>query len=339
MASDEKLVITAIRDMSQEGFIATSLKRSGWSVIYRATSNSGLSEKLLEYPAALLLLSDDFGFNHGLHQGRAITIRGRSHRVKEPSPLNPQSDFEVAEMIRTQEADLTVRYISATKAEVIAISSVGGHAGATSVAITIAEQIGQLGRTVLLVDGNRIYPKIASHFQLHNIRGGITSTEYGFSICEATDLQSLTMLAEQAEKFEQVILDLGPHSLARAGGQRVEDLLRSWAINSQAREIIVARDESRFRGEISQILGSEKSSSLEGEVALFLLPEKILGRRDRKRFIEERGEFFNNQVDILSRDQRSIAKMESAHSTLHLSAPQSLINGDIARYLQRERYS
>lgn len=339
MASDEKVVITAIRDMGQEGFIATSLKRSGWSVIYRATSNSGLSEKLLEHPAALLLLSDDFGYINGFHQGRVITIRGRSHRVEEPSPLNPQSDFEVAEMIRTQEVDLTLRHISATTAQVIAISSVGGHAGATTSAITIAEQISQSGRNVLLVDGNRIYPKIASHFQLHNIRGGIISTEYGFSICEVTDLESLTTLSEQAGKFEHVILDLGPHSLARVGGQRVEDLLQSWALNSQAREIIVARDESRFRAEISRILENEGSSGLRQETSLFLLPAKILGRRERKRFIEERRELFNNQVDILSRDQRSIAKMESAHSTLYLSAPQSLINGDIARYLQRERYS
>lgn len=339
MASDEKVVITAIRDMSQEGFVATSLKRSGWSVIYRATSNSGLSEKLLEHPAALLLISDDFGDFNGLHQGRVITIRGRSHRVEEPSPLDPHNDFELAEMIRTQESELTLRHISATTAKVIAISSVGGHTGATTMAITVAEQIGQSGGTVLLVDGNRIYPKIAQHFQVHNIRGGIISTEYGFSICEATDLQSLTALAEQAGKYEHIVLDSGPHSLAKAGGQRVEDLLQSWALNSRAREIIMARDESRFRTEIFQLLGSEGSSSLRREVTLFLLPEKILGRRERKRFIEERGALFNNQVDILSRDQRSIAKMESAHSTLHLSAPQSLINGDIARYLQRERYS
>lgn len=339
MDSDEKIVITAIRDMSQEGFIATSLKRSGWSVIYRATSNSGLSEKVLEYPAALLLISDDFGEIKGLHQGRVITIRGRSHRVEEPSPLDPHNEFELTEMIRTQESDRTSCHISATTAKVIAISSVGGHTGATTMAITLAEQISQLGSPVLLVEGNRIYPKIAQHFQVHNIRGGIISTEYGFSICEATDLQGLTTVAKQAEKFEHVVLDLGPHALARAGGQRLEDLLHSWALNSRAKEIIVARDETRYRAEISHILASEGSSGLQRKAALFLLPAKILGRRERKRFIEERGELFHNQVDILSRDQRSIERMESAHSTLNVSAPQSLINGDIARYLERERYS
>jgi Mrp family chromosome partitioning ATPase len=338
MASDEKLVITAIRDMSQEGFIAASLARSGWKVIYRATSLMALREKVIEFPEALLLASDDFGDLSGMNKERCIELRGRSHPLTTSSSLDPQNDFELAEIIRSREAHAPTQHISATSADVIAISSIGGRTGATTIAITIAEQISRLGKSVLLVEGNRIHPTIAYHFQIHNIRGEIAQSQYGFSICEATNLQSLSVLAQEANHYDCIVVDMGPACLAINGGQRVEDLLQSWTEHSRARFLISARDDERSSSEVIRYLDREQSSQLSPK-AIFLTASKIHSGRERKKFIEEARRQFGCPVEIMSRDIRSVEKMEKSHSTLYVSAPQSPIAGEIARYLERERYS
>lgn len=339
MASDEKLVITAIRDMSQEGFIAASLARSGWKVIYRATSLTALREKLIEFPEALLLASDDFGDLSGVNRERCIEFRGRSHPLTASSSLNPQSDFELAEIIRSREAHAPTQHISATSAHVIAISSVGGRTGATTFAITIADQISRLGKSVLLVEGNRIHPTIACHFQIHNIRGGIAQSQYGFSICEATNLQSLNVLAQEANNFDFIVVDMGPMSLAIDGGKRVEDLLKSWTEHSRARVLISARDDVRSSSDLTRYLERDQSSPHLSQRTIFLTPSKTHSGRERKKLIEEASRLFGCPVEVMSRDGRSVEKMEKSHSTLHVSAPQSPLAGDIARYLERERYS
>jgi len=339
MDSDAKLVVTAIRDMEQEGFIAASLRRSGWKVLYRATSATALKAKISEYPTALLLYSDDFGDINEIHPGPSIQLRGRSHPLTASSSLNPQSDLELAELIRAQGSATKTRHISATSAKVIAISSIGGGTGTTTLAITIAEQLAQTGRKVLLVDGNRFHPRIAHHFQLHNIRGEITETQYGFSIYEATDLQGLNALASQANLFQSIVIDLGSISAAKVGGQRIEDLILTWAINSRARGLITARDDEFSIDQITRYLGQEERALSPGEVAIFLAPSKILSRRERKQVSEERSMLLATQVNIFSRDLRSVEKMEKSHSTLNVSSPSSPIIGDVARYLERERYS
>lgn len=339
MAEAEKLVITAIRDMKQEGFIAASLKRSGWSVIYRATSPIALKEKLLEFPTALLLLSDDFGAIDGAHQGRVIHLRGRAHPLIATSTLDPQSDFELAEIIRSQDTDQKVKHISATTAKVFAVSALHGRTGATTIAITLAEQLAQLGQPVLLVDANRIYPRLAEHFQIHNIRGEVRETRYGFSILEATQVKDLDSLAHQADHFSQIVVDLGAIRLARSGGQRVEDLVREWCRNSGAVSIFTARHDPRSSEELRDQLQAEASSPSAIDKTTFLATSKMLSRRERGKLLKECNESYPTHVEILSRDLRSIEKMEMSHSTLNFSAPQSPIVADIARYLQGERYS
>jgi hypothetical protein len=294
---------------------------------------------LIEFPEALLLASDDFGDFDWMSMERCIQLRGRSHPLTASSSLNPQSDFELAEIIRARDSHSSRRHISATSAQVIAISSVGGRTGATTIAITIADQLSRLGRSVLLVEGNRIHPKIAYHFQMHNIRGEISQTQHGFSICEATNLHGLNLLAEEANKYDFIVVDVGPTSLTINGGQRVEELLKSWTEHSCARSLISARDDERSRGEVTQYLERERSSPHSSPTTIFLTQSKMLSGRERKKLIEERGQLYGSSVEILSRDIRSIEKMEKSHSTLNLSAPQSPITGDIARYLERERYS
>ena len=320
--------------MAQEGFIAASLRRSGWSVLYRATSIDALKRKLPEFPTALLIASDDFGDIGGLEPARYIQLRGRSHPINSSSNHNPQSEFELAELIRAQVSDESKPHIAATSAKVFAVSSISGYSGATPIAITVAEELSRSSNSVLLVEGNQMSPRIASHFQMHDIRGQVTSTHHGFSLCEVTDLQSLTWLAQESNSFDSLVIDLGAIPLAKQGGRRVGDQLKSWVSNSRARYLITARDDERSHREILRHL--EESRLRDScEVTVFLALSKILSRKERKKLMEERTNQYGTSVEIMSRDLRSIEKMEREHSTLKVSAPQSPITGDIARYLLR----
>lgn len=339
MAEEERVALTAIRDMSQEGFIATSLQRLGWKVAYRATSLANLKEKLSEFPEALLLISDDFGDLSEIHPGQLIKLRGKSHPAAVPSSLDPQSEFELGEIIRERDSRKTVQYVSATSAEVIAISSIGGQTSSTVAAITVAELISQTGVSVLLVEGNRFQPKIAFHFQQHNIRGEITATQFGFSLGEATDLASLQKLAQAANSFDFIIVDLGPAIEARAGGLRVEDLLISWTVHSRARRILIASDDEFSTHEVRRYLAGMGNAGQPLEVSVLLTSSRLASRKERKRLIEERSGLYGASIGFLSNDPRSIERMEKAHSTLSLIAPASPILGDIAQYLERGRYS
>jgi len=147
------------------------------------------------------------------------------------------------------------------------------------------------------------------------------------------------LMASQANHFQSIILDMGSTSAARDGGQRVEDLTLMWAINSHAREVITARDDDFSLDQIKRYLAHERRALKQGESSIFLTPSKVLSRRERKEVIGERSKLLATEVEILTRDLRSIEKMENSHSTLNLSSPSSPIVRDIARYLERGRYS
>ena len=336
---EEKIAITAIRDMAQEGFIAATLTRIGWNVIYRATSLNALHQKLPDFPGALIFISDDFGEVASGYENQWISLRGRSHPISSRSQLDPHSDFELEELIRSREPQRSIQHIPATTSHVIAISSIGGRTGATSIAITMADQISREGKSVLLVEGNRIHPRISFHFQAHNIRQQISLTQYGFSILEATDGAGIHLLSKEANKYDFIVVDLGPANIAQEGGQRAEDLLSTWVKNSRAKFLLTARDGEKTSGDISHFIENQLRLSSSIDITLALIPSKVLNKREQRRLIEDRGEFHGVLVDVLSKDWRSLEKMESAHSTLALISPKSPLVGDIARYLERGRYS
>ena len=339
MADEERIAITAIRDMNQEGFIAASLQRSGWKVIYRATSPAVLQERLPEFPSALVLSSDDFGYFEVGQSNRLIELRGRSQPSGGLSQLDPRSDFEVEEIIRSHATSTISTHIPATTAKVTTVASIGGRSGATSVAITSADYLSQRGSSLILVEGNRLSPRIAYHFQIHNIREEIARTQYGFSISEATDLESLHSFAHEADNFDEIVLDLGSATMAQVGGRRAEDLLGSWSNNSRARILLTARDDEKSKGEISQFVLREQSLRQVLDLTVILLPSKLLNRRERKKLIDERSDIYGVPVEVISRDPRAIEKMELAHSTLTFTSPKSQLLRDIAPHLERGRYS
>ncbi len=325
--------------MAQEGFIAASLIRNGWKVIYRATALEALREKLPHLANALILISDDFGTIEQNPSNRWIYLRGRSQSVENKSEIDPKSDFELEEIIRAHQSQALTLHIPATLSKVIAISSLASRSGATTFAIAIAEQLSQKGKSVLLVEGKQTFPRICFHFQAHNIREQITMTRFGFSILEVSDIQALHVLAQSADTFDFIVLDLGGANNAQPGGQRVEDLLNNWVINSRARIFLTARDCEQSRIDISRYTERIRSERSSLDYTLILSPTKILSKREQQRMMDEGSERYGIRVDIATRDQRALEKMESSHSTLALSSPKSPLVRDVARYLERERYS
>jgi len=337
--SDEKIVITAIKDMAQESFIAAALLRLGWKVVYRATSERTLSERISEYPGALVIASDDFGEVKNGDPGESIILRGRSHPRGLQAHLNPQSDFELEEILRTRKSLKSERCIPATSATVITIASLGGFTGATTLAISIADHLSRLGKSLLLVDGNRFFPKIASHFQRHNIREQISEIDLGFSLFEARDVEGVLSLARAADNFDFIVIDYGPANIARDGGLRSEDLLFSWLKSSRAKTLLIAREDNQTRRALDQYLAQYGPQHGASPLTLLLTPSKIISGREAHRLLVEARRIYGVDVDLFSRDGRAVEKMENHHSTIALTSPKSPLLRDIARYLERERYS
>jgi two-component sensor histidine kinase len=85
MDNPNRFAITAIGDAKGEGFIAASLERQGWQVLYRALAANELTQFLdtLDLQEATLFTSGDFasGSTHYLRNLKS-TIKEIHHRVK-----------------------------------------------------------------------------------------------------------------------------------------------------------------------------------------------------------------------------------------------------------------
>ncbi len=330
MAESERLAVTAIRDMHQEGFIAATLTRLGWKVIYRAISPEGLNEFLANNQEALVVQSDDFAQNSMTGSSESILIRGRSLPCVDMATADPQSDFELEELLRNRKSERAEDqfFISATATPILSIFSVGRHVGASSISIGTADFFTQQGEKVLLVDGNTAHPTLARHFTAHNIRTAPQITSAGFSLLEVSELSGLIYLNTIADQYDRIVLDVGQLQLSVPAGRRVRDQLVSWASHSHARKLICTRTDIGSFEELEQLAPQGQQWT----IALAL--SKVKSRRERKDLEAKVAEQFGVPVQSISRDSRAIENMEAQNTTLAIASPKSILLGEIARSLE-----
>ena len=330
MAESERCAVTASRDMHQEGFIAASLTRLGWKVIYRATSPEGLQDFLSNNPEALVVQSDDFSQTSLNSSTESVLIRGRSLAIEDMATTNPRTDFELEELLRNRKSERAEEpfFISATSTPIISISSVGRHIGTTSISINVADLLSQQKEKVLLVDGNTAHPTLARHFSVHNIRTAPQVSSAGFALFEVNDIAGLVHLNSIADQYDAIVIDLGQLQLSYPVGRRVKDQLVSWASHSHARQLICTRTDIRSLEELELIAPQSPHWSV------VLALSKVISRRERKVLEAKISERFDVPVQSISRDSRAIENMEAQNSTLANAAPKSILLGEIARSLE-----
>lgn len=330
MAESERWAITAIRDMHQEGFIAASLTRLGWKVIYRATSPEGLDEFLTNNQEALVVQSDDFAQAFLTRPTESVLIRGHSLPSEDSATADPRSDFELEELLRNRKSERAEEqfFISATTTPILSIFSVGRHVGASSISISTADFFTQQGEKVLLVDGNTAHPTLARHFSAHNIRTAPQITSAGFSLFEVSELSGLVNLNTIANQYDTIVIDAGQLQLSFPAGRRVRDQLVSWTSHSHARQLICTRTD------IASLEELEQATPQGQQWTIALALSKVISRRERKNLETKVADQFGVPVQSISRDSRAIEKMEAQNTTLAVASPKSILLGEIARSLE-----
>jgi cellulose biosynthesis protein BcsQ len=332
----ELLAITAIKDMEQEGFIAAALNRSGWKVVYRATSPELLLEKLDQFKDAVLVLSDDFIDVQRIQLSNTLLLRGRSHALGREGAPEPKSDFELGELIRNRSQDAMPAkvLIPATLSRVIAFTCVQGGVGATTLAINVADQLATSGKRVLLVDANSAAFSISEHFEVHDIRTQARELTETLSLFEVSEIAQLFHLGSIAHQYDYIVIDYGPLHKPFHGGNRVSDRTLQWIAHSQGELVITVGSSHKSVDRVGRAAKSlrEFAPTLKVQVAITL--DALLSRRERSQLIGEMAARASAPVAIFSRDRKAIAVCSQHASTLQRSTPKSIINREIGQYVR-----
>jgi hypothetical protein len=336
VADHELLAITAIKDMEQEGAIAAALIRSGWRVVYRATSPVHLDENLTRFSGAVLLLSDDFVAAEKVQFEGTLLLRGRSNPLGKVGVAAPRSDFELGELLRSRSVEKTGAkvLIPATESAVIAFLPTQGGVGATTLALNVAEQISIFGKKVLLVDANINSPSISEHCEIHDIRGQAKEFLPNLSLFEISTIDELVRLAAIAGEFDFILADLGATSELSMTGARVGDRIFQWIFHSQGRYILTTGSSRKNidRAERSVMRAREIAPALKIDLAITL--DSAMSRRERLKLEADISESSSCRVATFSRDPKGISAARGRASTLMRSAPRSALSREIAQYVK-----
>ncbi len=326
--------------MEQEGAIAASLIRSGWKVVYRATSPDLLAENLERFNGAVLLLSDDFVSVEKVNFEGTILLRGRTHPLGKEGVTAPQSDFELGELLRnhSREASSAKILIPATQSKVIAFASTQGGVGTTTLALNAADQISIVGKKVLLVDANVISPAIAEHFEIHDIRSQAREFTPNLSLLEISEVTQLLHLAAIAEKFDFIVIDLGPSNNLTMMGARIGDRIFQWILHSQGQIVLTTRNFQRSIERAGRAVTSLRdiASALKIDIAITL--DLAMSRRDRIELETNTSETFSTNVVTISHDHKAARAALERGSTLQRCAPRSAINREITQFVKEGHF-
>jgi cellulose biosynthesis protein BcsQ len=332
----ENLAITAIKDVVQEGAIAASLTRLGWKVIYRATSPEILLEKLPQFTGATLLLSDDFITDEKVLFENTILMRGGSHPLGRIGIAPPLSDFALDELLRNRATEMTPEKLSiaATQSKVIALTSLQGGVGTTTLAFNFAEQVSLLGQKVLLVDADPAMPTIAELSGIHDIRTLARELTSNLSLFEISELKQLLHLSVIAAEYDLIVMDLGALGQPTSSGARVSDRTFQWVLHSRGEFILTTGSFRKSIDRAERAIKRFRDLAPAMKVTLAITLELAMSRRERMKIERETSERFSAQVATFSRDQRAIAMAREQESTLRLSAPRSALNREVTQFVR-----
>ena len=320
--------------MEHEGSIAAMLQRSGWKVMYRATSPDLLLKNLAQYPEAFLLLSDDFLDPREISRGNMAILRGRTQAISSVGVAVPKNDFELGELLRglRSEKEPVRKVVPATQRKVVALVSTQGGVGTTTLAINVADHIAALGKNVLLVDACSGRGRIAEHFGVHDIRGKLREMNTSPSLFEISELTHLIHLSEIAAQFEYIVIDLGVFTEKNFSGSRVSEQTFQWIVHSQGKVVVTSRSNQKAIDRTFQFIQKLQSTATSLAMESVITMDLPLSRRDRLKMESEVSERYLTNVLTMSRDSKSIHSAEVHGTTLRNSAPRSVINREVGRF-------
>lgn len=322
-----RCAITAIADSRTESFVAASLVRQGWDVIFRALSYPDLKRYLdqIDHLNVPVFLSPDLkGIASKPERKipREILISGR-----------PESDFEIAELLRERENPVeNVQSTIPSHLKVIAMASIGRGVGTSTLAINLAQEIALHGARTLLIDSHPRSPYLSSHTSLFGLTRGVVDSQFKVALLETpSPREAMREKLFDAEEFEYLIVDCGeiyqPSEMVH--GRRHEDAAFEWACVHGV-ELIVVRNESDGKAQMSR----ERLEEI-GRIAIKPHISHLINNCEpsqKKMLFSKRGELSALSLastSIFTKDVRSVTAMERDRSTLAQTAPKSQLRHEL----------
>lgn len=330
MDNTKNQAITAIRNITLENMIAQSLHRAGWKLIHRATSREELERVLLAHPEATLIAAEDFLSRQSRFNQKIIWVTSTT------------GEHELHTELRnlTQDSPQHPAAIAPLTTKVTVVTTVDSGVGGSALAINLAYESTQSGSNTLLLDFNSNNPYLSRYFEIQRINRSFSPTPFGFSIGEISHFSISTVMAEEINRFDHVVIDLGsvPTTKNMISGKRIHDSLARWSIQSASFLYLLAR------GEVDSILRvkekSEEIKVLASEIPMssVFITQSPSSTRERRHLRGSAKSLFSGGLYLLTSDVRNLAKAKIERAPLAVVAPKSILRREIEQ-LYRETFS
>ncbi|CAB4534529.1 MAG: hypothetical protein F2531_00095 [Actinobacteria bacterium] len=337
MAEPYRYAITAISDAQDEGFIAASLERQGWQVLYRALTADQLSNFLdtLDAEQVTIFTTSDF-------------VSGATNYLRKLKPsINeirlsaiPANDHDFSEMIRASTKEATLTWSAIPTVPIVTLSSFGRSVGTSTIALNIASELAMQGSRVLLIDAHARSAFLSPYLQIFGVNREVLRSPFGFSIFEAHSAENFATLEENIAQYEILLIDIGEvWQPARAiSGNRSEDYPFIWAAHYSTEMITISSSEGSAISEVRNSLRGLKELAIKPKITHLInnvRNHSIKERTTQQKIISDE---LHCRSIFLSRDDRALSRAKAASSTLAQSAPKSALRGEIARYCRESNW-
>lgn len=353
--SQPQIALTAIRNPESEGFIASTLFSQGWSVNFRALDCQSLLAFLKDQDGSqwVLLISTDCD---GLTEETLAYLRkvtkqlilfqssADDHSTYSNVIAVPDSSLTLIALMRgTLRSPLIRSQLqreAVRRAKVIAIGSISGGLGCTTLAINLASEIAAHNKKTALIDAHAYAPAIASLLGQRGLQQGSQPRQIapGFWAQEITRAEisdGIESLDRTTSDFDFVVIDIGVvrDLAANLSGRRWSSEALIWVSNFADELILVA---------VGDHLGIERLKTLTAELATnsikptisFLHMQRPLEKRSgghSEKFLKLVTPLRPRRILELPHDARSLHAAESEQMTLLESNEKSLLRKAIAR--------
>jgi cellulose biosynthesis protein BcsQ len=331
MDSQNKRAITAISDAQGESFIAASLERQGWEVIYRALAYTELINFFdsINNQDFTLFVDSDFptlNTNYVNSHWPQINIIILS--------TFPTNDHDLSEIIRGGSKVISQNWSKLPSIPILTFTSLGRSVGTSTIALNVAAELSEMGSEVLLIDAHLRSPFLSPYLQKFGVNREVARTEFGFSIFEASNEEGFALVEQEMARYQYLLIDLGEiwQPAKAISGVRAEDYAFTWATHFSTDLISISSQPNRTLGEVKKNLREIERLAVKPRLSHIVnfvpnVSPKELSSQAKRAELE-----LSHFTTILPRDDRAATRARAVSATLAQSAPKSALRGEIARY-------
>lgn len=322
--ANSQSAITAIRSIKAESSVATTIGKIGWSLVGRATDSEGLQILARDHPGALIIASHDFPAE-SLHLSNPLIRIDRNQEL---------TDTYIQELLRTSTDDSATRQETPMpcRSEVTLVTSVNGGNGCSTFAINIAHEKSRFGSKVLLLDFNARNPSISRYFEIQRINRRISPTPFGFAIGEVSELATFAEIAEEANGYDQVVIDLGkfPDSEFLLFGIRIHEVLARWSIQSASHVFLLARSDGDTFNQLKRISSDLEQEANSLPTTIFLISHLRLSGGEKRAIDLKARQLTGKEVRHLPWEPRLVERARAERAPISEISRKSLLAQEVS---------